>query len=244
VNNSSRPYARAALVLLLGACSKGDVPRADSSTAAATTPPPPTAQLRATAKAMPGQLTKPLDTYTGDELYAFVHGLQYTADSVKERKCRNDPACVSSPTPKKIKVGVAAVIGQDSLSAGTTPEYGVVYVRATNQGNAEEARYGMKPGRNIEFYVVVLPDTGGTMKWRLEQLNTSAGSRQHTSIGTGPFISCNHAWVPGAKADFKTCANSAMAHDSVVKLGLRLQGGADDPIWVSCSGGCCTVGAS
>ena len=139
------------------------------------------------------------------------------------------------------------MVGQDSLSAGTTPQYGVVYIRATNKGDAEEARYSMKPGKQLEFYVVVLPDTGGTMKYRLEQLDTRAGSRQHSSIGTGPFTGCGHQWVAGARADFKTCANSAAAHaarDSVVKLGLMLQGGLDDPMWVSCSAGCCVVGGT
>ncbi|CAN5369799.1 hypothetical protein BH09GEM1_BH09GEM1_30040 [soil metagenome] len=242
MNNSRYPAAcTALLVLLIVACSKGDAPRADSGAARAGAAP---LTVMAAAKQLPGALTKPIDSYTGDEFYAFVQGLSFTADSVKDRKCKNDPACGSAPKAKKIKVGVAAVVGQDSLSAGTTPQYGVVYIRATNKGDAEEARYSMKPGKHLEFYVVVLPDSGGTMKYRLEQLDTRAGSRQHTSIGTGPFIECPHRWAPGAKADFKTCASAAAAHDSVVKLGLLLQGGDEDPMWVSCSTGCCTVGST
>lgn len=231
----------AGLLLALAACTKGDAPRTDSGAArplAGTNAP------TGATRQLPGALTKPLDSYTGEEFYAFVHGLNFTADSVKERACKNDPACASSPKPKKIKVGVAAVVGQDSLSPGTTPQYGVVYIRATNKGDAEEARYSMKPGKDLEFYVVVLPDAGGTMKYRLEQLDTRAGSRQHVSIGTGPFTGCGHAWVAGARADFKTCASSAAAHtagDSIVRLGLVLQTGPGDPMWSACSMGCCVA---
>jgi hypothetical protein len=239
------PHTRlsALLLLALAACTKGDTPRTDTTAAR---PLAAANANRTAARQLSGALTKPLDAYTGDEFYAFVQALSFTADAVKDRKCKNDPACASSPKPKKIKVGVAAVVGQDSLSAGTTPENGVVYIRATNLGDAEEARYSMKPGKHLEFYVVVLPDAGGTMKYRLEQLDTRAGSRQHSSVGTGPFTACTHQWAAGAKADFKTCANSAAAHatrDSVVKLGLMLQGGDDDPMWSSCATGCCVAGS-
>ncbi len=227
-----------ALVLLIAGCTKGDAPRADSSAASGQSVP--VSSLKASTTQLPGALTKPLDSYTGDELYAFVHALSFTADSVKDRKCKNDPACTNSPTPTKIKVGVAAVVGQDSLSAGTTPRFGVVYVRATNRGNAEEARYSMKAGKQFEFYMVVLPDSAGGMKWRLEQVDNTTGARSHASIGTGVFQGCNHPWAKGARADFKTCANSAAAHDSVVKLGLmKIVDEGSDPIWSACATGCC-----
>ena len=244
MNRIAHATTGVAMMLAFTACTKGDAPRTDTSAPrplASTSAPAPS---RAATEPLPGTLTKPLDSYTGEEFYTLVQGLTYTADVVKDRKCKNDPACTSAPKAKKIKVGVSAIVGQDSLSPGTTPQYGVVYIRASNKGDAEEARYNMKPGKHLEFYVVVLPDTGGTMKYRLEQLDTRAGSRQHSSIATGPFIECPHKWARGARADFKTCASSAAAHDSVVKLGLLLQGGDEDPMWVSCATGCCTAGSS
>ena len=238
MNTSQRHHFCAALLVLIAACSKGDAPRADSAAPPVSTPSAgPT--LVSAAKALPGELTKPLDTYTGDELYAFVHALSFTGDSVRERKCKNDPSCVSSPKAKKVKVGLAAVVGQDSLATATTPKFGVIYIRATNMGDAEEARYSMKPGKHLEFYVVVLADSARGMQWRLEQLDTRAGARAHTSVGTGWFKGCDHAWTPGARADFSTCAKSATRRDSVVKLGLQLQGPDDDPMWVKCAYGCC-----
>ena len=245
VNRFAQRYVPTVLVVLFAACSKGDAPRADSAAARAnaSSAPSSAARLSAATRQLPGELTKPLDSYTGEELYAFVHGLSFTGDTVRERKCKNDPSCVSAPNEKKIKVGVAAVVGQDSLSSGTVPKFGVVYIRATNMGDAEEARYGLKSGKALEYYVVVLPDSSSGMKWRLEQLDTRAGARQHASIGTGPFTGCKHPWTAGARADFATCDKTATRKDSVVSLGLQLLASDTAPMWVTCADGCCVVGS-
>ena len=244
MNRSRHSLAFGVLTFFALACSKADAPRADSgsapaapSTGASASP----SALRGPAQQLPGALAKPLDTYSGDELYAFVQALSFTADSVKDRKCKKNPAC-SASKPKKIKVGVSAIAGQDSLSAATTPQYGVVYIRAINQGDAEEARYNLTPGKQFQYYVVVLPDSAGGMKWRMEQLDTTSGARRHASVGTGVFRPCPHAWSKGpAAASFKTCASGAAAHDSVVQLGLMKQApdNDSDPIWAKCSSGCC-----
>ncbi|MEP6989386.1 MAG: hypothetical protein ABJA80_00540 [bacterium] len=189
---------------------------------------------------MPGALTKPIDSYTGEELYAFVRQLQFTGGAVRERKCKNDPGCGTNQ-PKRVKVAVDAVATQDSIASGDTPPFGVVYIRALNRGNADEARYGLQPGAQFEYYVIVLPDPSGGMTWRLEQLVTTPGVRRHVSAGTGQFQSCNHAWRAGARADFKSCATAAMRRDSVMRLGLVLQGSDDDPMWTVCAGGCCVL---
>ena len=190
-------------------------------------------------RVMPGALTKSIASYTGDELYDFVKRLQFTGGAERERKCKNNPACDNTKAPKRTKVLVDAVATQDSISPSTTPAFGVVYIRALNKGDAEEARYSMKPGSSLEYYMIVLPDSAGRMKWQLEMLDTTPKSRHHASIGSGQFQGCNHAWVAGARADFKTCANAAAQRDSVVKFGLALQGGDDDPLWAACATGCC-----
>ncbi len=229
MNRFHRRCTGVALALLAVGCSKGDAPPADSP-----------AKLAAAApKIMPGELTRPLAAYTGDEFYDFVKTLQFTGGVERERKCKNDPACGNPKAPKRTKVLVDAVATQDSISAATTPKFGVVYIRAINKGDAEEARYSMKPGSNLEYYMIVLPDSAGGMKWQLEQLDTTPKSRRHITAGIGVFQNCNHGWVAGAKADFKTCANAAAKHDSVVKFGLALQAADNDPIWATCSGGCC-----
>ena len=188
-------------------------------------------------RVMPGALTKPIDAYTGDEFRDFVTKLQFTGGVERERKCKNDPACEATKDPKRTKVFVDAVATQDSIAPATVPEFGVVYVRAVNKGNAEEALYGLKPGPNLEYYTIILRDSAGGMKWRLEMLDNKA--RQHSSTGSGQFQPCNHAWVAGAKADFKTCAAASAGHDSVRTLGLALQGATSAPMWAACAWGCC-----
>jgi len=221
-------------------CAKSDAPPADSTMKLAAAPP---GARSAPAIVMPGALTKPIDSYTGDELYDFVRRLQFTGGQNRVRKCKNDPGCSNAKSPKHTSVAVDAVALQDSIAVGNAPQFGVVYIRAINTGDAEEARYSLKPGPRIENYVIVLPDTGTSLKWRLEQLDTTPNARVHASIGTGPFKSCDHKWEKGAKADFKTCAMAAAGHDSVVKLGLALQDPGDNPMWSACAGGCCYLGS-
>lgn len=204
------------------ACAKGDAPRANSAR---------------TATRMPGTLAKALDEYSGDELYTFAHQLNYAGGHQRDRKCAKDPACQGT---KRTKVYVDGIATQDSIGPKTTPPFGVMYVRAVNRGDAEEARYGMAPGRQFEYYVILSADSVG-MKWRLEQLDTTPGARRHVQIGTGAFIGCKHKWARGAGADFKSCKQAASAHDSVVHLGLMLQGSDDDPIWMPCTEGCCVA---
>ena len=236
-----------AVVLVSLACSKSDAPPADSTAkapdttaAAAAVAPQPlvgAAQApRGRRKPMPGDLTKPIDDYTGDEFGALVKKLSYVGGHERARRCKNNPDCSGT---KRVLVLVDAVATQDSLSAAVAPQFGVVYVRAINRGNAPEARYGMLPSnKQYEYYMIVTADSAGTgMNWRLEQFDSKANA--HSKFGEGKFTPCNHAWVAGAKADFKTCANSAAAHDSVMKLGLALQTFDGEPIWASCAAGCC-----
>jgi hypothetical protein len=240
------------LVLVAIACSKSDAPRVDTTKAADSAKPTasatPGAQPQAGAaraprrahKPLPGDLTKPIDDYTGDEFFAFVKRLSYVGGHERQRNCRRDPGCSGSKPTRHIKVLVDAVATQDSIGPSTTPDFGIVYVRAINKGDAPEARYGMLPGKQYEYYMIITADSAGTgMQWRLEQLDTTRGARKHSSFGTGQFVGCNHKWVRGAGADFKTCATSAATHDSVMKLGLNLQAGDGDPIWAVCAMGCC-----
>jgi len=196
---------------------------------------------RPPARALPGALTKSIDSYTGDEFYDFVQKLTYVGGHERDRDCKGDSACDSGT--KKIKVMIEAVATQDSLSPGTVPQYGVIYGRAINKGDAEEARYHMKPGSHLEFYVLITGDSAAGMRWHLEQLDKTQGQRSHTQIAAGKFIGCGHPWTPGARADFKTCAETATRRDSLVKLGLLLQGGGS-PLWYSCLSGCCIDGGT
>ena len=224
-------YAVVAVPLLVTACGRTDkAPGADSAPRA-------NALVGAgrAASSYPGALTKPIDAYSGDELYELTRNLTYAGSHERDRKCRNSAGCEGAKTTR---VQVSAVATQDSLSAADVPPFGVVYVRAINRGDAEEARYGLRPGSSLRYYMIVHRDSSGALRWRLEELET-ANPRRHAQVGTGAFQGCGHEtrWTAGARADFKTCEAAERA-DSVVTLGLALQV-TGDPIWSACGNGCC-----
>jgi hypothetical protein len=189
---------------------------------------------------MPGQLTKPIDQYSGEEFYDFVQKLKWGGGTEKDRKCKGDPQCDGTRPSKQTIVRVDAVDGQDSLSAQLSGPNGVVAVRAQNRGTLVEDRYGLKPDKQIEYYIVVLPGAGQNGQWQLEEVVTTPGSRSHTKVGSGVFRGCNHPYRPGRvnRANFYTCANSPQT-DSVQRSGLVMFDPKTDPVWVDCAQGCC-----
>lgn len=233
----------AILALLAGAaCAKGKESADSARPAASATP----AQRLASAApdsagTPPGALTKPLAQYTPDEFAAFVHALTFGGGADRPRNCRNAPGCGAKGT-RLTSARVDAVDGQDSLRVNALPANGVVAIRARNTGQYEEGRYGLRPGA-YEYYVVVMPGADGKATWNLQQLETTAGHLALTSAGTGAFKPCNHPFRKRAnRANFYTCTDSHMANDSTMKMGLMFQDGdRADPMWVSCSMGCCTV---
>lgn len=213
--------ACASLALL--ACAKADKP-ADSSAS------------------MPGALAKPIDDYTGDELYDLTHHLKWVGKHTKSRDCRNAPGCGGAHPAKKTSVEVGAVDTQDDLSEANVPANGVLYIQAVNQGDDEEARYGLEPTRNgkIEYYMIASKTAQGALTWRLEELDTTPQHRAHKKVSAGTIVGCHHPVSKGARADFRTCADSVGA-DSVKRMPLLMQG-VQDPMWSACASGCCTFG--
>ena len=200
-------------------------------------------EKRVIQKNLPGALPKPLDSLSGEELYAFAKKLSYGGGAEQGRKCKDSPECDSTKgaATKRTTVRVDAVDGQDSLSVPALPNAGVIAIQATNKGPFVDQMYGMKPDKKLEYYLVVYPasDTLGT--WRLEELDTTPGSRRHSQVASGTFRPCGHTFVKNRvnRANFYTCANSPQA-DSVLKSGLAFQGD-DQPMWGTCAQGCCVA---
>jgi len=177
---------------------------------------------------------------SGDELYTFTHGLTFSGGQERQRRCRGEAACRGQQPTRSTRIRVDAVSGEDSLSAGPSlPPNGAVAVRSLNRGQVADSMYGMRPGANYEYYLIVLsaPQSGGAT-WRLEELTTTTGSRSHRSIMTGVFKGCNHPYVRGARADFKTCEEAAPVRQASFRV---MQGRGESPIWVGCEVGCCTA---
>ena len=232
--------AALALALTLVGCGKADKAPASDSTSSSS---PRAARSLAggprRARTYPGALTKPIDAYSGDELYELTRGLRYVGSHERQRKCRNASGCDTPNGTKRTLVQVSAVATQDSVSAGDVPEFGVVYVRAINRGDSEEARYGMRPGKTLRYYAIVQRDSSGGLGWRLEELETAV-PRRHTRIASGRINSCGHPWTAGARADFRSCTMPER-QDTVVTLPLALQGAIDAPLWTLCDEGCCVL---
>jgi hypothetical protein len=187
----------------------------------------------------PGALTKPIDAYSGDELYELTRGLRYAGSHERARRCRRSAECDQAASAKRTLVQVSAVATQDSLNAGDLPGFGVVHVRAINRGDAEEARYGMRPGGTLRYYLIVQRDTAGALRWRLEELET-ATPRRHVQVAAGSVRECGHPWNAGARADFKSCEQAERA-DTVMTLPLVLQSQVEAPMWFACDMGCCVA---
>lgn len=227
-------------LILLAACTKGkesadSVKAIDTSAAHVVA-----ASANAKQTAFPGTLPKSLDSLSGDELYDFTRKLAFGGGVDKERRCVGAPEC-SALKPARTKVRLDAVDGQDSLGVVDLPVDGVIAIRALNEGEFTEKYYGMKAGKNLEYFLVVLPGTKVAGSWRLEQLETTAGARRHSQVATGTFNSCGHPFSKKViRADFRTCADAKAINDSVSRSGLSLQPGNDAPMWVTCVNGCCT----
>ena len=216
-------------VLFVVACAKSDRPaRVDSASGALAI------QGR---KQLSGDLTKPIDQYTGAEFYALVRGLKYGAGAERSRKCKGNAACKAAK-PRKTRVRVDAVVDADSLGATNLAPFGVVAARARNRGSDADDMYGMKPGLQYDYYLIVVPGAaGGAATWRLEELEIRGSTREHRQLGAGKFVACNHAFVKGARADFRTCDPNWVRPAST---GARMPSdGGEGYLWISCAWGCC-----
>jgi hypothetical protein len=228
-------------LVVLDACSRSEK-QPDTAAVARPAPLVGSPAPRVVQANLPGALPKPLDSLSGDELYAFTRKLGFGGGVDKERKCKDSPECKAGK-PQKTKLRVDSVDGQDSLSVPGIPNDGVVAIRATNKGPFVDEMYGMKPDKKLEYFLVVYPATDSLGKWRLEELDTTAGSRRHTQVASGTFKPCWHDFVKRKviRADFYTCKDTVhMVSDSVMRSGLALQ---DDnpPLWMDCAQGCCTA---
>jgi hypothetical protein len=188
---------------------------------------------------LPGALAKPLDSLSGEELYAFTQKLTFGGGVEQERKCKDSPEC-TAVRPLRTRVRIDAVDGQDSVSVSAIPAKGVVAIKAINNGPATDAMYGMKPDRNLQYFLVLLPGTDSLGRWRLEELDTTQGARRHRQVATGTFKPCWHPFVKNKvnRANFYTCADAHMSGDSLSRSGQALQGD-ESPMWMDCAQGCC-----
>lgn len=186
--------------------------------------------------ALPGALSQPIDSMSGDQLFDLAHRLNFVGGNERQRRCRGNRACAGPRPTQFVRLRIDAVDQEDSLRANGIPANGVIAARVLNRGQAADSMYGTRPGA-YEYYYVIVPATAGGATWRLEEVTTGV-PRQHRRIASGRFHECGHPFVRGARADFKTCEQAAAARPAA--FGLPQTDG-DAPIWIGCAFGCCTA---
>ena len=199
---------------------------------------------------MPGQLPKAVEKLSGEEFYQFTRSLQWGGGVERERDCSGRTGCGGSEALLHTTVRVDAVDGQDSLLATFGPANGVVAVRALNTGTLEEAIYGFKPNKNLEYYAIVLPEDATKGRYIIEELDVTPGARSHRTIRMGAFQPCNHPFQKGRaiRAAFYQCDDAHSMPATISLVGYRNPitpcpkcRGASDPIWIDCAAGCCIL---
>lgn len=197
----------------------------------------PTTTKQPTRRALSGDLTKPLAQYTGAQFAALVRPLRYGQGATRNRRCRGPMECRNG---KQVSVRVDAVADADSLGPGNLGQYGVVAARLRNTGPEMEGKYDMRSGTEYSYWLIVSNAGPGNPVWTIEELDTTQPTAPvHRTVASGRFVGCNHPFVRGARADFRTCAQSPAGRANFSPVALP-QGGPDDPpIWISCASGCC-----
>lgn len=183
-------------------------------------------------RASSGDLAKPIEQYSGDELASLVSRLAYGQGADRRRACRGSAECAAG---QRSSVRIDAVSDADSLGPGNVGTYGTIAARVINRGPGIENRYGMQGGGRQIYALIVMPG-GGT--WRLEELDQQAGGWTHRAIASGRLNGCGHPFVRGARADFKTCAQASGGTSLSFVSNAQ---GIDAPMWISCASGCCTA---
>lgn len=230
----TRALVAAAMVMLV-ACGKPDSRTTDSAAVLNAVGSTPAAQQRV---AGPGELTKALADYTGEEFYQLTQSLQYAGASERTRRCRGQ-GCDAGNPPRTTRVRVEGIVGEDSVDVASVPRFGVVVSRGRNLGGMPDAMYGMRPGARFSYFLIILPPqaAGGAARWQIEQLDVQGNNRSHSTLATGFARGCDHPFRRGPGADFRTCADTTVFRPA----SLRAQGGGEAPWWFLCEDGCCTT---
>jgi hypothetical protein len=228
----TRAFVAAAALIALAACGRKDSSTTDSAALNVAQSP---AALRTPG---PGELTKPLADYSGDEFYQLTQTLQYAGANERTRRCRGQ-GCDTGNPPRSTRLVVEGIVGEDSVDVANVPQFGVIVSRGRNLGGLPDAMYGMRPGNRFSYFLVILPPTavGGAARWQIEQLDVAGTNRAHSPLTTGFARGCNHPFRRGPGADFRTCADTT----TVRPASMLLQGGGESPWWFNCDDGCCTT---
>ncbi len=235
-------------VLSLSACSAASVSSYPKATATQ-----PAGYLR--PPNLTGELSKPLSSYTGDELMSFVKGLKMGGGHTQGRKCKSFWSCVGGlgKTPVTI-TATADAMHLNSSDAGT---YGTIAAVVDGVHHDTDSYPFLK---NDTYLFIVYPATGTQgATWVLQQLEKNGASYTDATVANGAFHECTKGarlWWTSSSADFQECGK--VPHPTPIQKmdafgfsglkmifsNLALLYGGDGSAWLTCDSGCCTMSAS
>lgn len=164
-----------------------------------------------------------------------------------------DTEC-TAPGGRRTLVKVDAIEDADGVDLARLPREGVVIARFMNLGQYEEAKYGLRPGANTFYYIVVEPPTGPPSSGRrvalqkLVTLTDGPGAATLTVRTLGnTFFECPHPHLGPPKrykADFANCDPTAAppgpASSTERAAPMAAVNSEIDFAWIACTRGCCT----
>jgi hypothetical protein len=223
------PMALLCIAASLSGCTTKDktVPDTTGAVAGAALPPD-------TAGTPHGALPSGWESKNSEEFRAYADSVTWTDPVAGERTCADPKQC------KKVQATISANADARRITKNNAGN-GTLMARMELKGPYATLMYNLKPGA-FKYYVVVLPSAGGgDMSWKLIQVADN-GKTAINEIGSGTFVDCKHAPNPSApaQADWRGC-DDAHLKSAVQRMDSGGSGGGDQPGWVSCSEGCCTV---
>lgn len=206
---------------------------------AETTEKPEMAKVQATrpdtGRDVKGKLPSGWESKNSEEFRALADEVVWTDPTPGERSCEDLNQCRRTP----------ATIAANRDAKLITPEVagtaGALVARMKLVGSYSDAMYKMAPGAFMYYVVVTSMGPKANMAWQLVQVGDN-GKNPIKVIGKGEFYNCNHVPNPSspAKADWKGCDS----YMKTISMANDTTGGGDQPGWISCPDGCCTVSAA
>ena len=147
----------------------------------------------------------------------------------------------------------------------TGPPTTVAWFSNVGEGGKNERRYDWKPSTQAQYELVLSTDSSGGPRWtrwtRWTMNEINATTRVRTPFRTGRLWTCDrdpHSSTARA-VRFKDCTqrvqydprelslhtmgNQLTTFASYIKGGETETDEANGPVWISCTSGCCTLGA-
>lgn len=154
---------------------------------------------------------------------------------------------------------VPGAMPESTMSAG--PEISVAWFSNRGEGGKKEKRYGWKPRTQAEYELVLSHDGSGRTKWTMREHSRLGGRPSWVAVRSGHLRPCtpgpDHPPTTYRDVDFRDCQpgipyDPAETASSIASAIVRFAAHTTDgdggfppenaPGWISCDGGCCSLG--